>query len=42
MPAVVSAYIQSGIFEGSLETQRQLLEEYKEDIRKYAEEAPLS
>ena len=37
MPAVVSAYIQSGTFEGSLETQRQLLEDYKEDIRKYAD-----
>ena len=37
MPAVVSAYIQSGTFEGSLATQRQLVEDYKEDIRKYAE-----
>ena len=37
MPAVVSAYVQSGTFEGSLATQRQLLEDYKEDIRKYAE-----
>ena len=37
MPAVVSRYIESGTFEGSLDTQRQLLEDYKEDIRKYAE-----
>ena len=37
MPAVVSQYIENGTFEGSLDTQRQLLEDYKEDIRKYAE-----
>lgn len=37
MPAVVSAYIDKGTFEASLETQRQLLSDYKEDIRKYAE-----
>ena len=37
MPAVVSKYIETGTFEGSLETQRQLLEDYKEDIRKYAD-----
>lgn len=37
MPAVVSAYIDKGTFEASLETQRQLLADYKEDIRKYAE-----
>ena len=37
MPAVVSRYIESGTFEGSLDTQRQLLEDYKEDFRKYAE-----
>lgn len=37
MPAVVAQYIESGTFEGSLDTQRQLLEDYKEDIRKYAE-----
>ncbi|MBQ8081243.1 MAG: ATP-binding protein [Clostridia bacterium] len=36
MPAVVAAYIQSGTFEGSLETQKQLIADYKEDIRKYA------
>lgn len=37
MPAVVREYIEKGTFEGSLETQRQLLADYKEDIRKYAE-----
>lgn len=30
-------YIQSGTFEGTLEIQRQLIEDYKEDIRKYAD-----
>lgn len=37
MPAVVKGYIKRGTFEGSLDVQRQLLEDYKEDIRKYAE-----
>lgn len=37
MPAVVSEYITRETFEGSLDTQRQLIEDYKEDIRKYAE-----
>ncbi len=37
MPAVVVDYITKGTFEGSLETQRQLIADYKEDIRKYAE-----
>ena len=37
MPAVVSRYIESGTFEGSLDLQRQLIEDYKEDVRKYAE-----
>lgn len=36
MPAVVRDYIQYGTFEGSLSTQRQLIADYKEDIRKYA------
>lgn len=36
MPAVVKEYIQRGTFEGSLDTQRQLIADYKEDIRKYA------
>ena len=37
MPAVVREFIAKGTFEGSLETQRQLIADYKEDIRKYAE-----
>ena len=37
MPAVVREYITKGTFEGSLETQWQLIADYKEDIRKYAE-----
>jgi len=37
MPAVVREYITRGTFEGSLEIQRQLIADYKEDIRKYAE-----
>lgn len=37
MPAVVKEYIRKGTFEGSLETQRQLIADYKEDIRKYAQ-----
>jgi hypothetical protein len=37
MPAVVREYIQKGTFEGTLELQRQLIEDYKEDIRKYAD-----
>ena len=37
MPAVVRDYILKNTFEGSLVTQRQLIEDYKEDIRKYAE-----
>lgn len=37
MPAVVREYVERGTFEGSLETQRQLLADYEEDIRKYAE-----
>jgi len=37
MPAVVREYIEKGTFEGSLEVQRQLLADYKEDIRKYAD-----
>lgn len=36
MPAVVRQYIQKGTFEGTLEIQRQLLEDYREDVRKYA------
>lgn len=37
MPAVIRDFIEKGTFEGSLETQRQLIADYKEDIRKYAE-----
>lgn len=37
MPEVVKNYIEKGTFEGSLYTQRQLIADYKEDIRKYAE-----
>lgn len=37
MPAVVREYIEKGTFEGSLEIQGQLLADYEEDIRKYAE-----
>jgi len=37
MPAVVREYIVKGTFEGSLDTQRQLIADYKEDIRKYAQ-----
>ena len=36
MPAVVREFIERGTFEKSLETQRQLIADYKEDIRKYA------
>lgn len=37
MPAVVRDYVSKGTFEGTLERQRQLILDYKEDIRKYAE-----
>ena len=37
MPAVVREYIAKGTFEGSLDVQRQLIIDYKENIRKYAE-----
>ena len=37
MPAVVREYIENGTFEGTLEIQRQLIADYKEDIRKYAD-----
>ncbi len=36
MPAVVREYIERGTFEGSTDIQRQLIADYKEDIRKYA------
>ncbi|MBD5491175.1 MAG: ATP-binding protein [Lachnospiraceae bacterium] len=37
MPAVVREYIERDSFEGSLITQRQLLSDYEEDVRKYAQ-----
>ena len=37
MPAVVREYIIKDSFEGSLMIQRQLLADYEEDVRKYAE-----
>lgn len=37
MPAVVRQYIEKGTFEGTLAIQRQLIADYKEDIRKYAD-----
>lgn len=37
MPAVVREFVEKGTFQGSLEVQRQLIADYKEDIRKYAE-----
>lgn len=37
MPAVVARHAETGLFEGSLATQRQLILDYEEDIRKYAE-----
>lgn len=37
MPAVVREYIEKGTFEGSIDIQKQLIADYKEDIRKYAD-----
>ena len=37
MPAVVRPFIETGAFSGSVATQRQLILDYEEDIRKYAE-----
>lgn len=37
MPAVIKKYIEKGTFEGVLDTQRQLLTDYSNDIVKYAE-----
>lgn len=36
MPAVVREYIERNTFEGTLDIQKQLIADYKEDIRKYA------
>ena len=37
MPEVVKQFIKNKTFEGTLKIQRQLINDYKEDIRKYAE-----
>lgn len=37
MPAVVASHIRTGTFEGTLQLQRQLILDYQEDIRKYAQ-----
>ena len=37
MPAIVSSYMESGTFEGSLTLQHQLVTDYENDIVKYAE-----
>lgn len=37
MPAIVKSYILKNTFEGSLSAQRQLVQDYQEDIMKYAE-----
>ena len=37
MPAIVSSYLQKGTFEGILEMQKQLVLNYEEDVKKYAE-----
>ena len=37
MPAVVKQYIEKGTFEGVLDIQQQLLKDYQEDIKKYAD-----
>ena len=37
MPAVVASHIRTGTFEGTLQLQRQLILDYQEDIRKYAD-----
>lgn len=37
MPVVVASFIESGTFERSLQTQRQLITDYEEGIRKYAQ-----
>lgn len=35
MPNVIARYIERGTFEGTLEIQKELIADYKEDIRKY-------
>ncbi len=36
MPSIIKEYVQNGTFENVLYMQRQLVEDYKEDVRKYA------
>lgn len=36
MPALVGRFVANGTFEGILDQQRQLVSDYKEDVRKYA------
>ena len=37
MPAIVSSYLQKGTFEGILSMQKQLILNYQEDVKKYAQ-----
>ena len=37
MPEITARFFERGSFEGSLERQRQLFKEYRDDVRKYAE-----
>jgi hypothetical protein len=37
MPAVVKRYLETGLFTDTLETQKQIMLDYEEDVRKYAE-----
>ncbi|MBP5544303.1 MAG: ATP-binding protein [Kiritimatiellae bacterium] len=37
MPKVVSQFVSKGTFEGTLDTQRGILNDYRDDVRKYAE-----
>lgn len=36
MPSVMSTFVKRGTFEGTLELQREILEDYRGDVRKYA------
>lgn len=37
MPGVISSYIESGTLSGSLDVQKQIMLDYEEDVRKYAQ-----
>lgn len=37
MPEIVRRYVENGTFEGVLDAQRQLFEDYRADVRKYAQ-----